>query len=74
MTINIGLGWLVIGSTASFFMILPISLLIRKFLLSDYFYNKTGYKTYYVNDNGSRNFIDPVNYSVCLIFLCLLVG
>jgi len=57
MTINIGLGWLVIGSTASFFMILPVSLLIRKFLLSDYFYNKTGYKTYYVNDNGSRNFI-----------------
>ena len=67
--IDIFPGWLLLAS-----LILPPSLffLIRKILLSDYFYNKTGRKLYYIRENGSRAWIDSVNLIVNTSYMCCL--
>lgn len=66
MTIYIAPGWVVLSNM----ILLPmIFYLIFKFLLSDFFYNKTGHKIYYVKENGSRELIDSALIFFFLAFL-----
>lgn len=71
MTIYIAPGWLLI---ANMILPLPIFLLTRKFLVSDYFYNKTGRKLYYIKENGSRDFIDSITIISVLLSYYWIFG
>ena len=71
MTIYIAPGWLLI---ANMILPLPIFLLTRKFLVSDYFYNKTGRKLYYIKKDGSREFIDSMTIISVLLMYYWIFG
>ena len=58
MTIYIASGYLIIGGI--FFMMVSF-VLISKFLTSDYFYNLTGRKIFYIRDTNPDETIDYIN-------------
>ncbi|WP_308574763.1 hypothetical protein [uncultured Methanosphaera sp.] len=58
MTIYIAPGYLIIGGII--FMMVSF-ILISKFLTSDYFYNLTGRKIFYVKDTNPNETIDSIN-------------
>ncbi|WP_304124344.1 hypothetical protein [Methanosphaera cuniculi] len=58
MTIYIAPGYFIIGGI---FLMLVSYFLISKFLTSDYFYNLTGRKIFYVKDTNPNETIDHIN-------------
>lgn len=70
MTIYIAPGWIILSCYAIELVVLL--LIYYKFLLSDFFYEKTEHKLHYIKENGSRDVVDSVTIFVSLIFFYVI--